>query len=64
MAHARQRKMISHAFSDKALRSQEQLLKGYAGLLIEKLRDVATGDLRTNIVEWCKFTLECKTDRS
>ena len=48
--------MVSHAFSDKALRSQEQLLKGYAGLLVDKLKDIATGGLQTNIVEWCMFS--------
>lgn len=56
VSHARQRKMVSHAFSDKALRSQEQLLKGYAGLLVDKLKDIATGGLQTNIVEWCMFS--------
>lgn len=52
-AHARQRKMISHAFSDKALQDQEQLLKSYVSLLIDKLKDVAVSELETNIVEWC-----------
>ncbi|KAF3004318.1 hypothetical protein E8E13_009274 [Curvularia kusanoi] len=55
-SHARQRKMVSHAFSDKALRSQEQMLKGYAGLLIQKLRDVAASNSPANIVEWYNFT--------
>ncbi|OAG11400.1 cytochrome P450 [Paraphaeosphaeria sporulosa] len=36
-SHARQRKLVSHAFSDKALREQEQILKGYANLLVEQL---------------------------
>lgn len=53
-SHARQRKTVSHAFSDKALKDQEQLLKGYVGLLVEKLRGVADGGLQSNIVEWCR----------
>lgn len=62
-SHARQRRMVSHAFSDKALKSQEQLLKGYAWLLVQKLRDVAAGGLRANIVEWCKSPLRHLMDR-
>lgn len=55
ISHARQRKTVSHAFSDKALKDQEQLLKGYVGLLIEKLKGIAAGSLRSNIVEWCTY---------
>ncbi|KAF3031157.1 hypothetical protein E8E12_000776 [Didymella heteroderae] len=56
VSHARQRKTVSHAFSDKALKDQEELLKGHVSLLIEKLKGVAAGQLRTNIVEWYNFT--------
>ena len=38
--HARFRKSLSHAFSDKTLRDQESLMKGYLDLLIEKLNGV------------------------
>lgn len=51
--HARQRKTVSHAFSDKALKDQEDLLQKHVTLLVEKLRGVAAGQLQTNIVEWC-----------
>ena len=34
--HARYRKSLSHAFSEKALRDQEPLMKVYIDLLIEK----------------------------
>jgi cytochrome P450 len=54
VSHARQRKTVSHAFSDKALKDQEQLLKGYIWLLIEKLKGLTDGGLPFNIVEWCK----------
>jgi cytochrome P450 len=57
VSHARQRKTVSHAFSDKALKDQEDLLKRHVGLLVEKLKGVAAGQLRANIVEWCRFWL-------
>ncbi|XPS71817.1 hypothetical protein M3J09_003994 [Ascochyta lentis] len=56
VSHARQRKTVSHAFSDKALKDQEQLLKSYVALLVEKLTGMANKDLPLNIVEWYNFT--------
>lgn len=35
--HARQRRLISHAFSEKALREQESILNLYASKLCEQL---------------------------
>jgi cytochrome P450 len=55
VSHAHQRRMISHAFSDKALRDQENLLRGYVGLLVEKLKGIAAGNKQTDIVEWCSY---------
>jgi cytochrome P450 len=55
--HARQRKLISHAFSDKALREQEPLLKGHVKTLIEQLSKVAAGDRGVaDLVRWYNFT--------
>jgi cytochrome P450 len=58
--HARQRKLVSHAFSDKALRSQEQLLKGYVEILVEQLKKTATTTSQygqeTDLVKWYNFT--------
>lgn len=39
--HARFRRALGHAFSDGALRLQEDLIKGYVDLLITGLKDVA-----------------------
>lgn len=39
--HGRQRRVISHAFSDKALREQEGLLQSYVDLLISRFRDIS-----------------------
>lgn len=42
--HARFRKVLAPAFSDKALYSQEELFKKYANLMVTKLRQAATSD--------------------
>jgi cytochrome P450 len=55
-SHARQRKLVSHAFSDKALREQEGLLKGYVELLIAKLKEVAAKGAKADMVGWYNFT--------
>jgi cytochrome P450 len=53
--HARQRRILSQAFSDKALREQEPILKMYIDLLISKLQDHA-GTV-VNLVEWYNWTV-------
>lgn len=55
ISHGRQRKLVSHAFSDKALKEQEKMLKNYVVLLIEKLNEVYTKGA-VNMVEWYNFT--------
>lgn len=54
--HARQRKLVSHAFSDKALKDQEGLLKTHVGLLIDKLDELAAENVPANMVDWYNFT--------
>jgi cytochrome P450 len=54
--HARYRKSLSHAFSEKALRDQEPLLKVYIDLLIEKLKDVAESREKTDMMKWYNLT--------
>lgn len=39
--HGRQRRILSHAFSDKALREQESLIQGYVDLLISRFREIS-----------------------
>lgn len=49
--HSRMKRVLAHAFSEKALREQEPLIQGYVNLLMISLREVAvTGPL--NIVSW------------
>lgn len=53
--HTRYRRLVSHAFSDKALREQEPLIKGYVDLLIQRLHEhVSTGPL--DMVAWYNWT--------
>ena len=55
--HGRQRKIISHAFSDRALLSQEYILQKYSNLLIDRLRvqpNLHDGTL--DICSWYNFT--------
>ena len=54
--HARIRRLMSHAFSDKALRSQESLMKHYINLLITRLREKCAKGEAVDIVEWLNFT--------
>ena len=55
--HVRQRRLLSHAFSEKALREQESVLAMYIEKLLEELSARCTsGPL--NMVAWYTFT--CK----
>ncbi|KAF7857957.1 hypothetical protein EAF04_009314 [Stromatinia cepivora] len=53
--HARYRRLLSHAFSEKALREQEPLIKRYIDLLILRLYENA-GKGKQNMVHWYNFT--------
>lgn len=41
--HARFRRLLAHAFSEKALRDQEPILQTYVSLLIAKLHEQSEG---------------------
>jgi cytochrome P450 len=53
--HARQRKMFSHAFSERALRAQEPLMKRYIDLLISHLRSDARSGTPADVVAYFNF---------
>ena len=56
-SHWHQRKIISHAFSDRALLSQEYILQKYSDLLIDRLRDQPNlQDGSLDICSWYNFT--------
>lgn len=52
--HSKLRRLLSHAFSEKSMQSQEPVIKSYINLLIERLRKTAEkGDPQgTDIVRW------------
>lgn len=57
--HSRYRRLLLHAFSEKALRDQEPILQSYVSLLIRRLREITassgSGVAVINIVEWYNF---------
>jgi cytochrome P450 len=54
--HAKQRRLIAHAFSDRAIKEQEPLLQQYVDLLIKRLRETAATKSRANMMDWYSFT--------
>lgn len=55
--HRRQRRILSHAFSDSALKEQEFLLQACTDLLIARLRDqIVDGQAEVDICKWYSFT--------
>ncbi|EXJ87189.1 hypothetical protein A1O3_04148 [Capronia epimyces CBS 606.96] len=55
--HTRMRRMIAHAFSDKALREQEPIMKQYSDTLIRRLHEVTASGEAINIKQWYQWTL-------
>jgi cytochrome P450 len=53
--HARYRRLLAHGFSEKAMREQEPLIKGYVDLLIQRLREHAK-DGPQDMVAWYNWT--------
>ncbi|KAJ5766345.1 uncharacterized protein N7511_003961, partial [Penicillium nucicola] len=55
--YTRQKRLLAHAFSDKALRDQEGLIRGYVDTLINKLRlGVKHEDSLVDLKSWMNFT--------
>lgn len=52
--HARQRRLVSAGFSDRAMKEQEPLLKQYVGVLIDKLSSASNA--KVNLTDWLNFT--------
>ena len=55
--HARTRKTLSHAFSERALAQQEGLLQGYVDLLISRLKEAtSTNKAPQDMTKWYNWT--------
>ena len=54
--HSRIRKTLSHAFSDRALKEQQELLEGYAQLLVRKLSEAAVSRTTVDLVKFWNCT--------
>ena len=52
--HARQRRLVNHAFSDKALRAQEGVIMGYIDTMMNSLE--ARSNQLVNIKDWLEWT--------
>lgn len=55
--HARFRRLLAHAFSERGLRDQEPRVKEYIDLLVERLRETAVEKQSTDIVDWYTRTV-------
>ncbi|KAJ5772901.1 hypothetical protein N7457_007797 [Penicillium paradoxum] len=56
--HSRMRRLLTHAFSNKALREQEEILHTYADMFIEKLQGLigSAASQNIDIAQWFNFT--------
>ncbi|RMZ84443.1 hypothetical protein DV738_g836, partial [Chaetothyriales sp. CBS 135597] len=54
--HARHRRLLVYAFSDKALKDQEPIIQGYVDLFVEKLRQ-ASNKGAVNIRDFVNFVI-------
>ena len=55
--HTRQRRLLSPAFSDRALREQEPIIQSYVDFLVERLRKEVTSYRETvNMTPWYDYT--------
>lgn len=53
--HFRQKRLLTHAFSERALRDQESLIMSYVDLFIQRLRGYANRKEEANLEEWLNF---------
>ncbi|KAJ4312861.1 hypothetical protein N0V84_009715 [Fusarium piperis] len=54
--HRRFRRLLAHAFSDRALRGQEEIMQHYVDKFIMRLTELAHQDEAIDIVRWFNFT--------
>lgn len=54
--HTRQRRALSHCFSERALKEQEYIIQHYVDKLIENFRRLSNTGEELNLVNWLNFT--------
>ena len=54
--HLRQRKVLAHGFSSKALKMQEYILQRYVDLLIQRFDELVVSKTEIDISDWYQFT--------
>jgi cytochrome P450 len=54
--HALLRRAMAHGFSDRSMREQQPLIKGYVDMLIRRLRENGEGGKKLDIMAWYNFT--------
>ncbi|KAJ5108111.1 Cytochrome monooxygenase lcsI [Penicillium angulare] len=55
--HSRTRRLLSHAFSEKALREQEDLIQSYVDLLVDGLnKQISKSQDAVDMVRWYNYT--------
>ncbi|KAJ5776043.1 uncharacterized protein N7511_001054 [Penicillium nucicola] len=56
--HSRMRRLLTHAFSNQALRAQEEILQKYADMFIDKLQEIMGSSVSKDldITRWFNFT--------
>lgn len=56
-SHSKTRRLVSYAFSEKALRDQEDLIQSYVDLLVNRLEgEMSKSQEPTDMVRWYNFT--------
>jgi cytochrome P450 len=53
--HGRLRRQIAHGFSEKAMRDQEPLIRGYVDLLMERLHEFCAAGSSVVISDWYNY---------
>lgn len=54
--HALLRRTMAHGFSERSMREQQPLIKGYVDLLVRKLREKGEGGGKVDMAAWYNYT--------
>lgn len=54
--HGRLRRQLAHGFSEKAMRNQEPLIRGYVNVLLRKMHELCKGGNPIVLSDWYNYT--------